>query len=75
VDVNGRVAQIVALAISRLVTLVPVLDRTAVIPVFVAVTAGLCRKQSLVVATYAVGIAFLVLVFYIVVGQLLLEAL
>ena len=38
-------------------------------------TAGLSRKQSLLVATYAVGIAFLVLFFFIVVGQLLLEAL
>jgi len=38
-------------------------------------TAGLSRKQSLLVATYAVGIAFLVLFFFIVAGQLLLEAL
>jgi hypothetical protein len=33
-------------------------------------TAGLSRKQSLLVATYAVGTAFLVLFFFIVVGQL-----
>jgi small neutral amino acid transporter SnatA (MarC family) len=57
------------------VTLLAVLDPTAAIPVFLAMTAGLSRKQSLLVATYAVGIAFLVLLFFIVVGQLLLEAL
>jgi multiple antibiotic resistance protein len=59
----------------ELVTLLAVLDPTAAVPVSLAVTAGLSRKQSLLVATYAVGIAFLVLFFFIVVGQLLLEAL
>jgi multiple antibiotic resistance protein len=59
----------------ELVTLLAVLDPTAAIPVFLAMTAGLSRKQSLLVATYAVGIAFLVLFFFIVAGQLLLEAL
>jgi hypothetical protein len=39
------------------VTLLAVLDPTAAIPVFLAMTAGLSRKQSLLVATYAVGIA------------------
>jgi small neutral amino acid transporter SnatA (MarC family) len=41
----------------ELVTLLAVLDPTAAIPVFLAMTAGLSRKQSLLVATYAVGIA------------------
>ncbi len=59
----------------ELVTLLAVLDPTAAIPVFLIMTAGLSRKQSLLVATYAVGIAFLVLFFFIVAGQLLLEAL
>ena len=59
----------------ELVTLLAVLDPTAAIPVFLAMTAGLSRKQSLLVATYAVGIAFLVLFLFIVVGQLWLEAL
>ena len=57
------------------VTLLAVLDPTAAIPVFLAMTAGLSRKQSLLVAAYAVGIAFVVLFFFIVAGQLLLEAL
>ena len=57
------------------VTLLAVLDPTAAIPVCLAMTAGLSRKQSLLVAAYAVGIAFLVLFFFIVAGQLLLEAL
>ena len=38
----------------ELVTLLAVLDPTAAIPVFLAMTAGLSRKQSLLVATYAV---------------------
>jgi multiple antibiotic resistance protein len=57
------------------ITLFAVLDPTAAIPVFLTVTAGLSRKRSLVVAAYAVGVAFLVLFFFIAVGQFLLEAL
>jgi multiple antibiotic resistance protein len=57
------------------ITLLAVLDPTAAIPVFLAMTAGLSRRQSLLVAAYAVGVAFVVLFFFIVVGQLLLEAL
>ena len=57
------------------ITLMAVLDPTAAIPVFLAVTAGLSRDQSLRVAAYAVGAAFLVLLFFIIVGQHLLEAL
>ena len=57
------------------ITLFAVLDPTAAIPVFLTVTAGLSRKRSLLVAAYAVSIAFLVLFFFIAVGQFLLEAL
>ncbi|MBI2765365.1 MAG: MarC family protein [Chloroflexi bacterium] len=57
------------------ITLFAVLDPTAAIPVFLTVTAGLSRKRSLLVAAYAVGVAFLVLFFFIAVGQFLLEAL
>jgi multiple antibiotic resistance protein len=57
------------------VTLFAVLDPTAAIPVFLAVTAALPRRKSLLVAVYAVGVAFLVLFFFIAVGQFLLEAL
>ena len=57
------------------VTLLAVLDPTAAVPVFLAVTAGLSRRQSLQVAGYAVATAFLVLLFFICSGQFLLEAL
>jgi len=57
------------------VTLLAVLDPTAAVPVFLAVTAGLPRRQSLQVASYAIAFAFLVLLFFICTGQFLLEAL
>lgn len=57
------------------VTLMAVLDPTAAIPVFLGVSAGLSTRQSLQVAAYAVGTSFLVLLFFICLGQLLLEAL
>ena len=57
------------------VTLFVVLDPVATVPVFLAVTNGLNRRQALTVAGYALGVAFLVLVFFIGGGQLLLDAL
>lgn len=57
------------------VTLFVVLDPIATLPVFVAVTAGLTRRQSLLVAFYALGVSFLVLLFFILAGQHLLGAL
>lgn len=57
------------------VTLLAVLDPTAAIPVFLGVTAGLSTRQSLQVAAYAVATAFIVLFFFIALGQFLLEAL
>jgi multiple antibiotic resistance protein len=57
------------------VTLFVVLDPIATLPVFTAVTVGLTRKQSLLVAFYALGVSFLVLLFFIVAGQHLLDAL
>src|SRR5260370_38096861 len=57
------------------ITLLAVLDPTAAIPVFLAMTAGLSRRRSLLVAAYAVGVAFVVLLFFIVAGPVLLEAL
>ncbi len=56
-------------------TLFVILDPIATLPIFIAVTAGLTRRESLLVAFYAVGVAFLTLLFFIVVGQYLLEAL
>jgi multiple antibiotic resistance protein len=57
------------------ITLFVILDPVATVPIFIAATAGLTRRQSLTVAGYALGIAFLVLLFFIVVGRLLLGAL
>jgi multiple antibiotic resistance protein len=59
----------------ELVTLFVILDPVATIPIFLAATIGLGRKQSLQVAAYAVSIAFAVLLFFIVGGQFLLGAL
>jgi multiple antibiotic resistance protein len=59
----------------ELVTLFVILDPVATVPIFLAATLGLTRRQSLQVAAYAVGIAFLVLLFFIVCGQMLLNAL
>jgi len=57
------------------VTLFVILDPFATVPLFLMVTAGLERRQSLLVAAYALGTAFLILLFFIVVGRPLLAAL
>ncbi len=57
------------------VTLLVILDPVATVPIFLAVTIGLTRRQSLGVAALAVAIAFGVLVFFIVAGEMLLDAL
>lgn len=57
------------------VTLFVILDPVATVPIFLAVTAGLGRRQSLLVAAYALGVAFLILLFFILVGRPLLSAL
>ncbi len=57
------------------VTLLVILDPFATVPLFLLVTAGLERRQSLLVAAYALGVAFLILLFFIVVGRSLLSAL
>lgn len=57
------------------VTLLVILDPVATIPIFLAVTAGLDRRKSLQIAGYALGVSFLVLLFFILLGQHLLEAL
>jgi multiple antibiotic resistance protein len=59
----------------ELVTLFVILDPVATVPIFLFVTAGLVRKEAIKVAAYAVGVAFLVLLFFIAGGQHLLEAL
>lgn len=57
------------------VTLFVILDPVATVPIFLFVTAGLARRQSLMVAAYALGVAFLVLLFFIAGGQSLLQEL
>jgi multiple antibiotic resistance protein len=57
------------------VTLFVILDPIATLPIFIAVTGGLDRRRSLLVAFYALGVSFLVLLFFIVAGQHLLQAL
>jgi multiple antibiotic resistance protein len=57
------------------VTLFVILDPVATVPVFLSVTGGLERRRQLQVAFYALLIAFLVLLFFICVGQILLTAL
>jgi multiple antibiotic resistance protein len=60
---------------SEAVTLFVILDPVATLPIFLAVTAGLDRRKSLLVAFYALAISFVILLFFIVVGQGLLNAL
>ena len=57
------------------VTLFVILDPVATVPVFLSVTTGLDRRRSLLVAVYALGVAFLILLFFICIGQGLLNAL
>ena len=57
------------------VTLFVILDPVATLPVFIVATIGLTRRQSLVVAAYAVLVSFIVLLFFIAGGQFLLDAL
>jgi multiple antibiotic resistance protein len=61
--------------IYELVTLFVILDPVATVPVFLAATAGLPRKQAIQVGAYAVAIAFGVLLCFIAGGQYLLQAL
>jgi multiple antibiotic resistance protein len=59
----------------ELVTLFVILDPVSTIPIFIAATLGLPRKEALKVGGYAVVISFGILLFFIALGQLLLEAL
>lgn len=56
-------------------TLIAVIDPMATVPIFLFVTAGLSRRQALIVAAYAVAAAFLVLLVFVAGGQFVLEAL
>jgi multiple antibiotic resistance protein len=59
----------------ELVTLFVILDPVSTIPIFIAATLGLPRRQALKVGAYAVLIAFAILLFFIAAGQQLLQAL
>jgi len=59
----------------ELVTLFVILDPVSTIPIFLAATVGLARKDALKVAMHAVVIASGVLLVFIVGGQFLLNAL
>ena len=56
-------------------TLIVVLDPIATVPVFMAVTRDLNRKDASRVALYSICLSFLILLFFIVFGQIFLEAL
>lgn len=61
--------------VTNLVTLWVVLDPVSTVPVFIALTAGMTAQRRRAVAGRAVLIAGAVLLFFIVAGQFLLEAL
>jgi len=61
-------------AITQFVTLFVVLDPAATVPMFLMTVEGLTRAQARRVAVIAATIAFLVLLFFIVFFELLLEA-
>ena len=61
-------------AISQFVTLFVVLDPSATIAVFLMTVRGLDRAHARQVAVIAAGLAFVVLLFFVVFFQLLLEA-
>ena len=57
------------------VTLMAILNPVTAVPILLAVTSGLSAGESFKVGCYALGIAFLILLFFISGGQLLLNAL
>lgn len=61
--------------LQELITLWVVIDPIGTLPVFLAVTAGMSAAQRRITAFKAILTAFLVLVLFIVVGQIVLEAL
>ncbi|MEZ5502155.1 MAG: MarC family protein [Halioglobus sp.] len=63
------------LALREFISLWVVIDPIGTVPVFMAVTAGLSVAQQRAIAVKSTGIAGLILLFFIVGGQVLLEAL
>ncbi len=62
------------LYISHLIYFIAVIDPIGTVPVFLAVTRGHDSKELSSIALQAVGIAFLILLFFILVGESLLTA-
>jgi multiple antibiotic resistance protein len=60
--------------LSQFITLFVVLDPAATIPMYLLSVQGLTRSQGRAVALYSAAIAFLVLLFFIVCFELLLDA-
>ena len=60
--------------LSQFITLFVVLDPAATIPMYLLSVQGLTKAQGRQVAVYSAGIAFLVLLFFIVCFELLLDA-
>lgn len=56
-------------------TLLVVLDPIATVPVFMAVTHGLSRSQAMKVGAIGLGVAFLILLFFIIAGRWFLQTL
>jgi multiple antibiotic resistance protein len=59
---------------SQFITLLVVLDPAATIPMYLLTVRGLTSTQGRLIALYSAGIAFLVLLFFIVCFELLLDA-
>ena len=59
---------------SQFITLFVVLDPAATIPIYLLTVRGLTRTQGQLIALYSAGIAFLVLLLFVVFFELLLDA-
>jgi len=59
---------------AQFITLLVVLDPAATIPMYLLTVRGLTRPQGRLIALYSAGIAFLVLLFFVVFFELLLDA-
>jgi multiple antibiotic resistance protein len=59
---------------TQFITLFVVLDPAATIPMYLLTVRGLTRAQGRLIALYSAGIAFLVLLFFVVFFELLLDA-
>lgn len=61
--------------LKEFITLWVVIDPIGTLPVFIAVTAGLTARAARRLAVRAIGVSFIVLLLFIVLGQIVLEGL